>query len=119
MISEDREFFEKVARAGSSNPFNEEHTALELEITGLPASAPRKQRTQKLVYEVQSRISRLEAEDKAQLKAYSGHDRRLTEKTFLLELFYQLKDQFDQLIKSQLTAGDATVKITFLLYVTF
>ncbi len=113
MDSSDRSFFQKIARAGSVNPFSDEHKELELEISGVSAGASRGKRTQKIIYELKKRIGKLEANGHARLDAFKGEDRDLMKKVFVYELFYRFKDQYDQLIHSQIAAGDTPVKIPF------
>ncbi len=111
--SADKDFFEKIALAGSVNPFSDEHTGLELELAGLARDAPRGERINKIFHELKRRISSLEEQGKASLDAYKGEDRDLMQKVFLFELFYRFKDQYDQLIQSQIAAGDTPAKIPF------
>ncbi|MCF8025585.1 MAG: sigma 54-interacting transcriptional regulator [Desulfobacteraceae bacterium] len=113
MDSSDRNFFQKIARAGAINPFSDEHKELEVEISGVSQSASRGKRTQKIVYELQKRIERLEEKEQARVDAFEGEDRDLMQRVFLYELFYKFKDQFDELIQSQIEAGDTPVKIPF------
>lgn len=111
--SSDRDFFEKIALAGSVNPFSDEHTGLELDLAGLEPDASRGERIVKIFYELEKRISALEDKGTASLEAYKGKDRELMQKVFLFELFYRFKDHYDQLIQSQIAAGDAPAKIPF------
>lgn len=109
----DKDFFEKIALAGSINPFTDEHTEVELELAGVSAGASRADRIQKIFHELEKRISQLEEQDKARVDAYEGRERDLMRKVFLFELFYRFKDDYDRLIQSQIAAGDTPVKIPF------
>jgi len=111
--ADDREFFQKIARAGLVNPFSDEHTDLELALSGLSPEASRSERTEKIAHELNTRIAGLQEASAATLDAYKGEERDLMQKVFLFELFYRFKDHYDELIKSQFTAGDTPVKIPF------
>jgi len=108
-----KDFFFLVNRAGFINQFSDERRELELKIAGLPPTATRRQRTEKVFSEISNRITRLETEGAADINAYTGEDRNIMEKVFLYELFYRYKDKFDQLIHEQIAAGDSPVKIPF------
>ena len=108
-----RDFFKLVNRGGFINPFSDERTELELKISGLPQTATRKERTDGFVAAVSSRIAELEAEEKADISLYKGEDREILKKVFLIELFYQFKDRFDELIRNQSEGGTVPAKIAF------
>jgi len=111
--SEERDFFTLVSRAAFANPFSEERSEIDLQISGMYTSASDEELIQKVLHEVTIRISQLEQDDMADINCYSGEDRNMIEKVFLFILFYRFKDQFDQLIAAQIEAGDAPVKIPF------
>ncbi|MDZ7830509.1 MAG: sigma 54-interacting transcriptional regulator [Desulfobacterales bacterium] len=113
LTPEERDFFTLVGRAGFINPFSHERDTLESRISGLPQNASRKKRTNAFVRAVSSRIAELERGNRATLKAFSGEDKTLMERVFMVELFYRFKDRFDQLIASQIAAGSTPVKIPF------
>lgn len=113
LSSQDREFFTIVSRAGFINQFSEERTELELQIAGLPPGVSRKERMEKVFHEVGNRIRQLESEAMADIGVFSGKDRQIMEKVFLWELFYRYKDKFDELIHSQIEAGNTPVKVPF------
>jgi DNA-binding NtrC family response regulator len=109
----DRDFFSLVSKAGFINPFSDERTDLELKIAGLPASTSRKKRIEGFLTAVMGRIAELEAAQRADLSSYSGEDRRIMEKVFLIEQFYRFKERFDELIENQLENGNVPAKISF------
>ncbi len=109
----DREFFVQISRAGFINPFSEARDEIDLEISGLSPSSPRRERIEKVVAVTAGRIAALEREGLANISMYSGEDRRLLERAFLFELFYRFKDRFDQFIDAQMQAGDSPVKVPF------
>ncbi|HMA86079.1 MAG TPA: sigma 54-interacting transcriptional regulator [Desulfosalsimonadaceae bacterium] len=113
LTPEQREFFTLVGRAGFINPFGSEREALESRISGLSKTASRKKRTDAFVYAIGARIGELERANKATLTAFTGEDRTLMERVFMVELFYRFKDKFDQLITSQIAAGSTPAKIPF------
>ncbi len=113
MDASTRNFFNKIARAGSVNPFTDEHTELELEISGLSPEVSRGERTEKIFYELEKRISQLTEKGHGHINAFKGEDKELMRRVFLYELFYRFKDQYDQLIQNQIAAGDTPVRIPF------
>jgi len=113
LSSRNREFFTLVSRAGFINPFSDERTELELQISGLPQSASRKRRTEGFIAAVSTRIAELEAADQTNITVYTGDDRKIMEKVFLIELFYQFKEKFDELIQNQITGGNVPAKVPF------
>lgn len=113
LSSRDREFFSLVSHAGFINPFSDERHELELQVSNLPSNASRKKRTEGFISALSSRIAELEAKDRATITAYSGEDRKIMEKVFLIELFYRYKDKFDELIQNQIAGGNVPAKVPF------
>ena len=112
--SEERDFFTLVRRAAFANPFSDERSEIDLQISGSDTWASQEERIKAVVSEISRQIGILEQEGIADINMYSGDDRNMIEKVFLFELFYQFKDKFDQLILDQIQNDDAPVKIPFL-----
>ena len=109
----DRDFFRLVAHAGFINQFSDRRRELEAQIAGVPVDTTRKHRTEKFLARVKDRISNLESRRMGSLDAFSGEDRDLMKKVFLLEMFYRFKDRLDQLILLQLENDPPPLKIPF------
>jgi hypothetical protein len=84
--SEERDFFTLVSRAAFANPFSEERSEIDLQISGMYASDSEEERIQKALHEVSNRISRLEQDDMADINCYSDDDRNMIEKVFLSKI---------------------------------
>ncbi len=110
---QEKEFFTLVGRTGFINPFSDERKALELKIGGQPQTASRKKRTEAFVHALSTKISELDRSGRAAINAFSGEEKKLMERVYLVELFYRFKDDFDQLINSQISSGNSPVKIQF------
>ncbi len=113
MQGEERDFFRLVAHAGFINQFSEKRRELEAEIAGTPAATRRKQRTDKFLGAIRDRIAGLETRHMGSLEAFSGEDREIIKKVFLVELFYRFKDHFDELIDAQAETDPPPLKIPF------
>jgi DNA-binding NtrC family response regulator len=113
LTSEERDFFTLVSRAAFANPFGDERSEIDSQISGMDAWASPEERIRTVVGEVSRRIGGLEQDGIADINLFYGDDRIMLEKVFLFELFYQFKDKFDQLIEEQIAAGDSPVKISF------
>ncbi|MCU0599800.1 MAG: sigma 54-interacting transcriptional regulator [Desulfobacterales bacterium] len=111
--SEERDFFTLVSRAAFANPFGDERSEIDLQISGLHTWASQEDRISAVVNEVSRRTGDLERDGIADINLYYGDDRNMIEKVFLFEMFYQFKDRYDQLIADQTAAGDSPVKIPF------
>lgn len=112
LSGQERDFFSMAGRAAFINQFSDERMVIETKITGLPATVARKERAEAVHSEVRRRISRLEAENKADIRLYTAEDRTIMEKVFLYELFYRHREKFDRLIHKQIAAGDTPVKVS-------
>jgi DNA-binding NtrC family response regulator len=111
--NEERDFFSLVSRAAFANPFGDERSDIDLQISGMDSWASQEKKIEAVVNEVSRRIGGLESDGIADINLYYGDDRNMIEKVFLFELFYLFKDKFDQLIIDQLNTGDSPVKIQF------
>jgi DNA-binding NtrC family response regulator len=111
--SEERRFFTLVSRAVFTNPFTDERAALDMEITGLPPSVPESKRTEILTGKLGQYIQRLDVEKRADIRGYSGEDRRLLETSLLFEFFHRFLDRFDRFILDQIKAGSRPLAVPF------
>lgn len=111
--SEEREFLARVARAAFANPFGEERVRADLDISGLPAAAPREKQMEAAVASVAGFRERLEKAGKGTVRPFSGEDRYLIGTAFLFEIFHRYLQDFDGLIDEQVRAGDESCPVGF------
>lgn len=108
-----RDFFQLVYQAILANPFDDARADVDLKLSGLAPTTSRKTRIAKAVHEIQNHIDILEANGTADINAFREDDQRLVQAAYLFEFFYRFREQFDELIRSQLAAGDRTIKVPF------
>jgi DNA-binding NtrC family response regulator len=109
----DREFFELVAQTAFCNPFSAERAELDAKIVGHDADVFSDAHVDELTRVIASRVQRLEAEGKADLRKYPAADRRLMQTVFLFELYHQYYQQFDELILDQVRLGTQSASVKF------
>ncbi|MCP4020629.1 MAG: sigma-54-dependent Fis family transcriptional regulator [Desulfobacteraceae bacterium] len=110
---EEKHFFKTVYNAAFANPFSDLREKLDLQISGLFPSVPRRQSIDRCIKEVDQRINKLESEGKGDFNAFEGQDKNIIRIVFMFDIFYKFRDNFDQLIKEQEKAQDKPVKVTF------
>ncbi len=110
---EEQIFFRTVHNAAFANPFSELREKLDIKIAGLFPSASRREGIDQSIQEIGHRISVLEKQGRADINAYEGQDREIITIVFLFDVFHKFRDDFDQLIKDQIKAGEAPVKVHF------
>ncbi|MDM8542105.1 sigma 54-interacting transcriptional regulator [Desulfococcaceae bacterium HSG9] len=110
-----REFFRLVNRAALANPFSDERVDIDLKITGLPPHVTTEERIRRITIKVRLHIERLETEWGAPLRLnhFTGQDRKIIRSAFLFDFFHHFLADFDELIRSQIKAGDVPVKLSF------
>jgi DNA-binding NtrC family response regulator len=113
LTPEERHFFKTVHDAAFANPFSELRKRLDIKIAGLFPSASRRDATDLCLREVAQRIKRLESRNLADINAFDGQDREIIIAVFLFDIFHKFRDDFDRLIKDQIRAQDAAVKVPF------
>jgi DNA-binding NtrC family response regulator len=113
MTPEERQFFKNVYNAAFANPFSALREKLDRKIAGLFPSAPRRESKDKGVMEVDLRLRKLEGENRANINDYQEGDQDILRVVYLFDFFHKFKDNFDQLIKEQIKAGDTPVKVGF------
>src|SRR5215468_10762353 len=101
----DRQFFELIAQTAFCNPFADQRAELDAKIVGHPADVFSDAHVDELTAVITSRVRKLEAEGKADLRKYPAADRRLMQTVFLFELYHQYYKDFDQLILDQVRLG--------------
>lgn len=113
LATEERHFFKTVYNAAFANPFSSLRERLDQRIAGLFPSASRRESKDMCVREIDLRLKNLELENKGNINAYQDRDKELLRVVYLFDIFHKFRDQFDQLIKEQIQAGDTPVKVNF------
>ncbi|GBC62416.1 sigma-54-dependent Fis family transcriptional re gulator [Desulfonema ishimotonii] len=111
--ADERAFFSLISQAVIANPFSEERARLDLEISGLFPGVSYEERLNRTIAEVVRRTDRFEAGGQADIRLYSGEDRRLVEHAFLFDAFHRFLQPFDAFISKQISAGDTSLKVPF------
>ena len=106
-----REFCQRIAAAAFANPFSEQRHELDLQIAGDFHDEP--ERVARLQQSVGELVQNLVREGKAHLDGYRGEERRVMEIVFLFEIFHRFYRHFDDLIISQVKAGDRPLNVGF------
>ena len=113
LAPEELSFFKTVHNAAFANPFSDLREKLDIKIAGLFPSATRREGIDQSIQEVGHRISLLEQQGRANINAFEGQDKEIITVVFLFDVFHKFRDDFDQLIKDQIKAGETPVKVTF------
>jgi len=82
----DRQFFELIAQTAFCNPFSDHRAELDAKIVGHPADVFSDAHVDELTAVITSRVRKLEADGKTDLRRYPAADRRLMQTVFLFEL---------------------------------
>jgi DNA-binding NtrC family response regulator len=109
----DRQFFELIAQTAFCNPFSAQRAELDAKIVGHPVDVFSDAHVDELTRVITSRVQRLEAQDKTDLRRYPAADRRLMQTVFLFELYHQFYKDFDQLILDQVRLGTQPAPVKF------
>jgi len=109
LTSKQREFLQLVSRAVFANPFSEDRARADIDIAGRAATDEHEGLNQAL-----RRIRAfLDDIDKGDLAAYTGADRQLLETAHLFDVFHCFLEQFDELIREQLSTPDESLSVSF------
>jgi len=109
----ERSFFELVRAAIAANPFSEARKELDLQIAGRYTQRSSSRVVDDAIKEVDSRIQKLVAEDRAKIHTYHGGDQQLVRSAFLFDVFHWLIPHFDQHIIEQVQTGDQRLPVYF------
>ena len=104
----DREFWQLISRAAFANPFSPERRELDLRIAGTPET-----NLEKLAATVFERVGKIEKEDAANFRAYSGVDTEIMRTGFLFEVYHRFYEQLDHLIQEQSRLGENNCPVPF------
>jgi len=113
LTSIERGFLELIRKAVFANPFSDERTRLDLEISGLPPGASQEECLQAALGRVRTFLARFRKEKRGSIVAFSDADRLVLENAHLFDVFHQFTDEFDRLTQEQIAAGDDSCSVPF------
>lgn len=113
MRVEERAFFQKIKSAITANPFSSDRLHVDLEITGMDASASTAEILSSLMYRVEKIIERVDQNRQSALEIDDSEDRELFYYGVLFKLFHQFCDRFDDHILEQIARGDQPCNVKF------
>ena len=104
-----RGFCALVARAAIANPFGEERQQIDRQIAGIGPNVPWERANALALDRIASEVGAMAEAGLADLRQWSGEERRLLELTFAFEIFHRFAPELDAHIHEQTQAGDAPV----------
>jgi DNA-binding NtrC family response regulator len=109
----DKKFFKLVQRAALVNPFTEERSQINRQLSGLPNDHSETEHNQRGVYTVRRRVKRLEDAGRDNFNGYVSKDKLLLKRAYIFDFFHGFIDHFDRHIRKQLNSGDQPVTVSF------
>lgn len=109
MLAEEREFFRKIKEAAFANPFGLERELVDLEISGLEQASGNEVILEKLMVEVEKRITGYRGKS----EALNSDDRMLLRYGVLFYAFHLYCDAYDEHITKQIKHGDQPIQVKF------
>src|SRR5258708_26813189 len=111
--SDDRPFFELIAKTAFCNPFSDERAEFDAQIVGHPVDVFAESHLNEFTAVISKRVQKLEEEGGADARKYAGRDRNLMQTVFLFEVFHRFCHDFDRLILDQVRLGDQSAPVHF------
>ena len=106
-------FLETVARAAFANPFGETRDDLDLIIGGASPGSTAEEILGAVLRRIEERIDEMRRSGKADLRNCEASRREVLRTVILFLLFHRHVGNFDQLIQTQLKAGDTPSRVPF------
>lgn len=106
-----REFLTLVTRAAFANPFSHERNQLDQQIAGSPGKNGSRIPLEPVLARVRKFLSDIESEKLT--TSYSAEDRRVIQYAHLFDVFHLFADDFDNLIQTQIKAGEESCSVRF------
>ena len=113
LSADDKKIFHLAQRAVLVNPFTEERSLINRQLSGLPDDHSEAEHNQKGVYEVRRRVERLEDAGRDNFNGYPGEDKLLLKRAYIFDFFHCFIDHFDRHIQKQLNAGEQPITVSF------
>lgn len=110
----DREFFVRIKKAITSNPFSSERLMVDRELAGLPTGAESDDNVlEELLYRVSHKLGEIKKKMDHPRNALGGEDLQLYKYGILFDLFHSFRPEFDALITDQIKCEDDSCRVTF------
>jgi len=109
----ERKLFTLVSRAAFLNPFSEDRKQIDLQITELPLTTPRKKILEAVKEKISRTVKTFEQKNRACIKRFDGDDYNLVRHTLLFNVYYNYRDHFLRLIDDQTSSGETPCKVLF------
>jgi DNA-binding NtrC family response regulator len=109
----ERDFLSLVSSAAFSNPFGEDRIRLDLQISGLDASAPPGSHLGAALERLRRFLAGLQAGGRGHMNDLVEDERQMLASACLFDVFHQFMDNFDRLIRKQIDTGDASQPVAF------
>ncbi|MGW8195016.1 MAG: sigma-54-dependent transcriptional regulator [Desulforhopalus sp.] len=109
----EREFFVRIKKAITLNPFSSERAAIDLELAELSSASSQREIFGKLNHRIEQKIGRIKKRQGTTSRALAAKDRELLRYGFLFQIFYLYCDDYDRLILSQVEQGAVSCRVPF------
>jgi hypothetical protein len=111
----EREFFTKIKKAITSNPFSQERRDIDIELAGVSSidSGPADEIFNKLLHKVSRRLENVNKTASLKRGGLNSGDSELLRYGTLFDLFHKSSGDFDQLIKQQISRGEDSCQVEF------
>lgn len=108
-----RQFFQLLAEAATTNPFSDAYLNLQLTIADCPRTVTQDTLLERIVARVAEKVQKLEADNCADINRFSGKDRELLRRAFLFDAYHQFLPLLDRHIRDQSKTGDKPIPVPF------
>jgi DNA-binding NtrC family response regulator len=113
LSSENRQFFQLLSEAATTNPFSDAYWDLQMKIADCDTTVSLDELPSRMVARVAEKVRKLEAEDRADINHFSGEDRELLRRAFLYDTYHQFLSRLDRHIGEQANAGEKPIPVPF------
>ncbi|MCG8572573.1 MAG: sigma 54-interacting transcriptional regulator [Spirochaetes bacterium] len=109
----EKNLFELITQAIIANPFGDERTLLDAEISGISPECSYRERIEKVIEIVFQKVQNLILQKRVSVLRYKGRDAFLIRNALQFFIFHKYIPQFDQYILDQFAAGDQPLILPF------
>ena len=113
MEPSEKDFFVRIKKAITLNPFSSQRLAVDLELTGMSPGSPNEEIIKKLTHTVGGVIERVSQRSRDEGKSLSADESELLRYGMLFQVFHLYCDDYDQLIQQQVERGKDSCKVIF------
>ncbi len=109
----EREFFVKIKKAIILNPFSRERLAVDLELTGGVPSSSEEESFNKLLNRIGKAVDQVLSKSRNSQMHLAAADADLLRYAILFKIFYLYCDDYDELIRKQVSKGEESCRVDF------